>query len=224
MFSLERRASEELFSDWMKPPRGARPRRRKHWWNEPMRTENTHVGACWPFADWRTQVAQCPTRQSSRLRLRCEVNPFPGAGSDWEREEFVWCIKIQWFSLFSPLPTKPSTRRKILHFPQFALVGVEINRLCSNFCIILLISRCQKINHAQWGEGGWPDTRGPTTTKTKCCRTRRNTTVMMLQRSHGHILNMRIVVTWKGRIIREKKEGMVEKIGILVARPLWRGS
>lgn len=55
-------------------------------------------------------------------------------------------------------------------------------------------------------------------------RTHRNTIVIMLQRLHRHTLNMRIVVTWKMRIILGKKGEMVEKIGILVARPLWRGS
>lgn len=49
------------------------------------------------------------------------------------------CVVVSRFSGFPFSPHKLSVRPKVLHFPHFVLVDVQINRLCSNICIDLFL-------------------------------------------------------------------------------------
>lgn len=105
---------------------------------------------------------------------------------------------------FSPHKLGNAFEKKNLHTPPFILVSVEINRLCTNVCIILVICRWEKnkLDHRELAKH----------IKSKASENHINATVMMVQHSQGYSFDVHFVVTWKRRIILEEKGEMVEKL------------
>lgn len=123
-------------------------------------------------------------------------------------------VAVSRFSGFPFSPHKLSDAFKKSHIsPHFALVSVEINILfLEHLHHPFFLPRCQKLIMTT---GNWPNMKRPTRSESepkKASEPRRNTTAMMLRHLHSYSLNMRIVVTWKRRIIVEKKGEMVEKL------------
>lgn len=109
-----------------------------------MSTENTHVGRADRLLIGGEREHNAP--HVNHAGYNCSVR----LTLSWEQgviESARSCVvAVSRFSgfLFS-LPTNHKCVEISYIYPKFFLVGVEKNRLCSNFCIIPLISRCQKL-------------------------------------------------------------------------------